>query len=387
MNARPLPLPAALALAVLLAAGPARALESCEVNGQPVNPANGNTTADKTGIMRCKDRDTGVVQREQELRAGRFMGIERRYTDGKLSRERSVNEKGNSDGRAREFGPDGTVLADAVYENGEVVGISRRFHPNGQLKRAAFNGKGNDERATAEFTPRGQLRELRCGVQPLLAPAVDDAKLCGFSGGPSKLEFFRDDGALTGRASYDAGRRVKLEQLYDNGAVSQSQETSGNQRVDRSFTREGQKKRDTLWTLSGTMAVMDRDQEYAASGSLLRERKWTRGELVSDEQFYLNGQPRQRNVYTLDGNLRSLDSTTFHDNGQPSSSGRYLVPGRSSQIALGSHKRFDSTGRLRGQTDYDEQGKPTREREWDEAGKPLRDDAVFEDGSRKAFAK
>lgn len=373
--------------ALLLASAPAWALENCEVNGQPVNPANGSTTADKTGLMRCKDRDTGVVQREQELRGGRFMGIERRYTDGRLSRERSVNANGNSDGRAREFAPDGTVLADAVYDNGELVGISRRFHPNGQLKRAAFYGKGNDERAVAEFTPRGQLHDLRCGVQPLLAPAVDDARLCGFSGGPSRLEFFRDDGQMTGRAVYDAGRRLKLEQLWDNGAVSQSQETSGNTRVDRSFSREGQKKRDTVWTLSGTMAVMERDQEFAASGSLLRERTWTRGDLVSDEQFYLNGQPRQRNVYTTDGNLRSLESTFFHDNGQPASTGRYLAPGRSSQIPQGAHKRFDASGKLRAQTDYDAQGKPTREREWDEAGQPTRDDAVFEDGSRKAFSK
>ena len=43
----------------------------CEINGGHVNPNNGNTTAGKTGIMKCKDRDTGKVVREEEYRNGR----------------------------------------------------------------------------------------------------------------------------------------------------------------------------------------------------------------------------------------------------------------------------------------------------------------------------
>ena len=102
------------AIALLcLAAGTAHAVQDCELNGQGVNPANGSTTVGKTGLMRCKDRDSGVFQREQELKNGVFMGLVRFYEQGRLAKEHSVNAKGNMDGRAREFSPSGQVVREA----------------------------------------------------------------------------------------------------------------------------------------------------------------------------------------------------------------------------------------------------------------------------------
>ena len=71
------------------------AVQDCELNGTSVNPANGSTTEGKTGIMRCKDRDSGLLVREQELRVGAFVGLVRHFKDGVLSKEFSVNAKGN----------------------------------------------------------------------------------------------------------------------------------------------------------------------------------------------------------------------------------------------------------------------------------------------------
>ncbi|MEO6856481.1 MAG: hypothetical protein ABI410_22895, partial [Rhodoferax sp.] len=96
--------------AALLCVGAAHAIQDCELNGESVNPNNGNTTAGKTGLMRCKDRDSGQLAREQELQNGRFMGLDRYYQKGKLQRERNVNERGNNHGLMRDFAPDGTVL-------------------------------------------------------------------------------------------------------------------------------------------------------------------------------------------------------------------------------------------------------------------------------------
>jgi antitoxin component YwqK of YwqJK toxin-antitoxin module len=376
---------AALAGAALLAALPAWAA-NCEINGQQVNPDNGATTAGKTGMLRCKDRDSGALVSEQELRDGKYIGLDRRYQNGKLVRERSVNANGNSEGRLRDFAPDGTVLYEATFENGDSIGLSRNWHPNGQLRRASFKGKGNEERASAEFTLRGQLRDLRCGSQPLLAPVVDDATLCGFKQ-LSRLEFFNDSGQVRERASFDAGKRVRFELLADNGTVVQQQEINGSSRVDRSFSREGVKRREVLWDVNGKVALMVREQEFSTTGTLARERKFNQGELVSEETFYLNGQPRTRDVYSTEGNLRSRDFTSFFDSGKPSSTGRYRVPGRGVQLAVGTHKRFDANGRTVSETVYDDQGRSARERAWDDNGSLLRDDAVFEDGSRKAFAK
>ena len=47
------------AAGLALAAHAAHAVQDCELNGQSVNPANGHTTAGKTGLMRCQDADTG----------------------------------------------------------------------------------------------------------------------------------------------------------------------------------------------------------------------------------------------------------------------------------------------------------------------------------------
>ena len=68
--------------------------------------------------------------------------------------------------------------------------------------------------------------------------------------------------------------------------------------------------------------------------------------------------------------------------------GRYLAAGRSSrQMPIGTHQSFNDNGVLVAESVYDDKGRVTRERAFDENGKLQRDDEVFEDGSRKAFAK
>lgn len=378
------------ALLVLLA--PAHAARDCSVNGQPVNPDNGATTRDKTGLMRCKDRESGVLLREEELRDGKFVGLVRVYKDGKLEREHSRNDNGNLHGRAREFGPDGTVLRDAHYDNGNVVGLARSFHPNGQLKRASFSEGPRDTPAWAEFTPRGQLRDLACADRPLLAPAVDDAKLCGHAR-PSDLELFRDNGALTARSRYEGGRRLRHETLYEDGKPSQQQELHGNTLVDRSFWPQGGKRRELKSTLDGRVSRKEQEQEFAESGVLLMDRRWSQGEPVSEQTFYLNGQPRGKTLHSLEGQQRMLQISGFHDNGQLAHEGRYLGEGRYlnrsryQPLPVGVHKRFNPRGQQIAETHHDDRGQVTRERAWDESGKLLRDDEVFPDGSRKAFTR
>ena len=139
----------AAVLLLALSGAAAHAVQDCDLNGERVNPANGNTTQGKTGVMRCQDRDSGELQREQELRNGVFMGAVRYYDRGKLAKEHSVNAKGNLHGRAREFDPDGQVLREATYDDGHELGLVRSFHPNGQLRRVAFYVDPGGERASA----------------------------------------------------------------------------------------------------------------------------------------------------------------------------------------------------------------------------------------------
>lgn len=377
-------------VAALLAAPlAAHAVQDCELNGQSVNPANGATTAGRTGLMRCKDRDSGELQREQELKAGVFMGLVRFYDKGKLVKEHSVNERGNMDGRAREFGPAGQVIREATYRNGSTVGLARAFYPGGQPKRASFHEEPGGERASAEWTERGQLALLRCGDRPMLAPALDDARLCGFAGSAaSNVELFDVQGKLRSRMSFVAGKRLSGESLHDNGQPSVQEEVTGSTRTERRFSVDGVKRREIVSALVERGAIRQRELDYSERGTLVREQRWNpAGELLADDAYFLNGQPRSKAMYSGEGAARVVEITEFHDNGQRSAQGRYTVGARSRQLPIGTHQRFNATGVLVGETVNDDKGRTLRERAWDETGALLRDDEVFEDGSRKAYAK
>jgi len=378
-------------LPFLFGASAAQAVQVCELNGQSVSPSNGSTTAGKTGLMRCKDGTSGELQREQQVQNGVFMGLVRFYEKGKLAREHTINAKGNMQGRAREFSPAGQVLREAVYDDGQERGLVRSFYPGGQLRRATFypdTGAG-PERAFVEFTERGQMSMLRCGEAPVLAPVADDAKLCGFtSGGASQVDLFDARGTLRSRVSYLAGKRTRSQEFYDNGKPSTLDETTGNQRIERSFSSEGVKRRETVWLLAERTAIRQREQEFSEKGSVVRDQRWTpAGEPLRDDSFYLNGQPRSKAVYSGTGTARVVEVTEFYDSGQRAAQGRYLAPGRSRQVPIGTHQRFSEKGTLLAESHFDPKGRVTRERAWDENGDLQRDDEVFEDGSRKAFTQ
>lgn len=377
-------------VAALFFLGPrvAYAVQDCEINGIGVNPADGNSTSGKTGLMRCKDRDSHELVREQEIQGGTFMGRVRTYENGKLAKEYAVNAAGNMDGRAREFSPNGQVVRDAIYDDGHETGLVRSFYPSGQTRRVTYFADAAGERASVEFTERGQLSALRCGDKPVLAPAADDARLCGFGKGPSRVDLFDSKGILRSRVSYLSGKRVLSEDFYDNGKPSATDEFLPNQRIERRFSSEGIKRREVISLLSERGPVKQREQEFSEKGALVRDQRWNpAGDPMSDESFYLNGQPRSKAVYGAEGDARLIDITEFHDNGQRAAHGRFTAIDRFRQIPIGTHRRFSENGTLIAESVYDDKGRVTRERVWDTSGKLERDDEVFEDGSRKAFVK
>jgi antitoxin component YwqK of YwqJK toxin-antitoxin module len=368
----------------------ALAVQDCELNGESVNPANGNTTQDKTGLMRCHDRDSGQVVREQELKAGRFVGLVRYYKDGKLEREYSVNDKGNRDGRSREFLADGRVVRvvrEETYSNGSVIGTSRSWHANGTLKRIAARSDKDAEAAFAEFNEQGQLKGLHCAERPMLGKEVDDGSLCGHSARePVTRELYSDAGVVRGRVSHLAGERVAAESLWDNGKPQEQQESGHGYWLERNFSREGIKRHETRWVAGVHGRVKQAEQEYHENGSLVRERRWAAGELVRDKSYFLNGQVKSDHRHAKREGQAVCDAIAYHDNGKPMSQGVFLVRNGYLDKPVGNHSGYDAEGRLRSEREYDDAGRLTRERELDEGGRVLRDDAVFEDGSRKAFA-
>ncbi|WP_431127109.1 hypothetical protein [Variovorax paradoxus] len=370
----------ATAALCFLAAGVAHAALDCELNGRSVNPTDASSVGGKTGLMRCKERGTGELQREQQLQNGVFMGLARFYEKGKLAKEHTLNAKGNIHGLAREFAPNGQVVREAVYDDGRERGLVRSFYPGGRLRRVTFYPDVGSDRAFVEFTERGQMSALRCGEKPMLAPVADDAGLCGFTGGPSQVELFDERGILRSRLSYLAGKRVRSQNFYDNGKPSVQDEIVGNQRTERQFSSEGVKRRETVWRLVERTAVRQREQEFSEKGALIRDQRWNpAGEPISDDSYYLNGQLRSKSVYRGSGDSRTVEITEFYDSGQRAAYGRFLVVGRGRQMPIGKHQRFSEKGTLLAESSFDAKGRVTRERSWDENGVLERDDQVFDE--------
>ena len=346
------------ALLLALVAGPAFAQQQCEVNGEAVDTSNGNSTRGKSGLMRCRDAN-GRPQREQELRNGAFVGAERFFhPNGKLREEHARNERGNKHGPAREFSADGALLLETAYEDGRQVGLSRSFHAGGAVRRATFHAPAGTEQAYVEFTPRGQLAALKCGSRPVLAPAADDALLCGFAA-PADVELFDGSGRVRTRLRFVDGKPVRSEHLHAGGQPAIVEEADGNRRSEKRFT---------------------------ADGTLQREQVWADGQLATERSFYLNGQPRSSTEWRRgpDGTQRMVRD--FHDNGQLASRGSWLVV-RGRTQPTGTHEQFGPDGRLAYETQYDEQGRAKRHRAWNRQGELVQDDDVFPDGSRKAFSR
>ena len=392
----------AIALVLAAATGTASAVERCELNGESVNPNNGNTTSGKTGLMRCREGDSGPVVREQELREGVFMGVVRYFKDSALEREYRVNERGNRDGLAREWaraenGAKPVLVREETYRNGSTIGLMRSWYPSGQLRRVGFHDDADHEIASAEFTAQGKLADLRCAARAVLGVEADDARWCGHAG-PSNVVFYSGSGTAKARITFERGERRKSEYLSDNGVVRELLEVSPTGGLERQFYADGTRRHEAQWVASadGTRSrrTTTLDQEFHESGKLVHERRWKvgerGGELVSEQHWYLNGQPKDRTDYTTADGKTVRQEVSFHDNGQKAFEGTWQmasISARTGELASGVHKSFDSEGHLRAERVYDARGRVARERSLDAGGTVVRDDEVFEDGSRKAFGK
>ena len=171
---RRMPVQRWLCCAALLC-GSAHAAQDCEIQGVAVNPTVSSTLQGKTGLMRCTDRDSGRIEREQDVVHGRLVGQVRIYQSGLLAKEYGQNERGNLHGTLRELTPGGLLVRKATYDNGLVVGLMRVYHPNGQLQRGSVMDAAGNEIAAVEFTAQGQVTDLVCLRKPSQSPEIGRA--------------------------------------------------------------------------------------------------------------------------------------------------------------------------------------------------------------------
>jgi YD repeat-containing protein len=433
-----------LAAVALVASSSTVALQRCELDGRPVDVNNGAATANRSGLVRCRDADSGQVEREQQLQDGRFMGVVRQFKAGQVAREYSVDEKGNRDGVSREWEIDATtsrrtLVREETLRNSQNVGVARAWYSSGTPRRLTAYGDDGRERAAVDFNEDGRVSALRCTGEPVFGPLFDDRTACGHAGAASTVVLYSGRGTPTSRITYDRGERRKAETLFPSGAVRQIRVTEVEGGFEQTFAENGVKRRELRWvtvvpgssagtgtstnaptstsTSTGAGAganaggianasaassfaprprsVETLDQEFHESGSLVRERRWTpteRGaEPLLEATWYLNGQPRDRDEFVTEDGRRLRHQTTYYDDGRPASQGVWWIGPSGSRVdrserAIGVHKRFYPDG-TRTELTYDDRGRVARERDVAADGRTVRDDEVFEDGSRKATGR
>jgi antitoxin component YwqK of YwqJK toxin-antitoxin module len=372
------------------------AAEDCSLNGVSVSQDNGSTTAGKSGMVRCLDRDTGKLARERELKAGNWVGMTRDYTDGVLRLEYGRDEQGREHGPTRKFAANKQILLEELYEHGKRVGVVREWYPDGKLRSAEVHGATDSESAKARFTPKGQLNNLDCAAKPLLAPHVDDATLCGFKGKASTIEYFHDEGKPRGRETYLAGVTQEFQEFdFNTGKLKTSIVGRGKQKIETEYHPDGGKRLETEWDTAEKPQAVLRKTEFHANGSMLQQQHYAmvdfagkrRNLLTLDASYFMNGQPKTRESFKTEGQERVKTVQIFHDNGKLYSQGSFIEENQYRQRAIGIHQLYSEQGVLLQEQHHDSKGNVQRERNFDEKGALKNDELLFEDGSRKAYAK
>lgn len=388
MSTKLIPLLALFFCAIPLSAS---AIIRCEMNGKPVNPNNGFETATLTGMLRCKDEDSGKLQREEELRDGKYIGLHRTYDrDGKLASERSVNERGNSQGVEKQFWPSGQLKSESTADNGQTLGVSRRYFENGNIERIGFI---QERRAVVEinFNPDGSYADLRCPPASIIA---EDRKPCGFNG---KIETVLYTTKAKRRAlqTLDQGKLLAATTYADDGSVSNELSFDQGRRRHRGYNTQGSAdgksvlREERIYEpdelpLNATAGRLQSSKLWAASGQATEQIVYTDGKPTQTDRWYLNGALKEKSTVAGTGDTARTQRERFNDDGKIASRETLTSTG----TAIGLQQYFHGNGKLRTETTYGDADARGRTRviarkAWDESGKLIADDEVLEDGSRK----
>jgi antitoxin component YwqK of YwqJK toxin-antitoxin module len=388
-------------ISLSLAATHAYAVLQCELNSKSVNPSNGADLIGLTGLLRCTDQDTGKLRREQEMRGGKFIGVDRFFdAQGRLQRERMVNEKGNGDGRMREFWPSGQVRREANEINGSTQGAARTFYENGQLERVSFTAEQRVQ-ASLAFTKDGGLTDISCHTSSVLP---EDRKPCGFEGKVRTITVNAGrNGTQPSAASvYEQGKLLAMTTFREDGQVWAELQMQNGARWHRVFDSRGAKdgknvlREERLYEVSDEPRPRVSDNKgplqwsklWGSNEQLTEHARYIQGRAVLTERWFLNGSLKEKVTTTGEGPQARTQIESYRDIGGLIS--RETILGNSSTFAqrVGQQQSYHDNGKLANEDTFslpDERGR-TRliaRKQWNDAGTLIADDEILEDGSRK----
>ncbi|WP_332741228.1 toxin-antitoxin system YwqK family antitoxin [Hydrogenophaga sp.] len=363
-------------VACALCCAHAWAIPRCELNGESVSPYNGNTTAGKSGLMRCVNDDGQVRRLEQTLREGRIVGpVVMVLADGER-REYSVNERGNRDGLARTFDGKGTLRKEENLEDGSAVGVQKSFAEAGHLQALHF-AAGRRTVLTIAWLADGSLTELRCAAVTLVP---QDREVCGHAGRASDVTLYREAGQPAGTVSYLKGQLQRLTVLDREGRLVRTEELREGRRIKRVFYPSGKPRSEADFIERDPNSREGREgvaREWAESGQLTQETSWADGHEQRIHQWYLNGKQKLRQQIRRDGRNQERTTESFWDNGLPAA-----VNNERNGHLQGWQKYFTEAGVLAREDEHGERGVLLRRKHYGAQGVFEREERFLEDGSR-----
>ena len=156
--------------------------------------------------------------------------------------------------------------------------------------------------------------------------------------------------------------------FYPGGTLQQQIEQSRSRRTERSFYPSGVMQRELVWAMNVSKPVLERDVTFSSAGVMLREKRWSNGEPVSDLEFAASGMLISSKVYSGLGPTRELLVQDYFSSGVLASEQRFAAPVGEKPRPIGGQKKFDVSGRLASERVFDEQGKLVSEKAWSVSG-------------------
>lgn len=267
--------------------------QGCEIDGKPIRAVNDLEIAGRTGTIRCRDAGGKLVS-EGLVRDGKWVGTRKVYYPavGKLRKESQVDEKGQAEGLEREYYSNGNLMSERTIRDSRVIGREKTFSYSGKASSLAFYEEGLRIAAIA-YDELGRLDALQCTRGRDVLPEVHD--MCGF--GQVPVETVVDVRWDKGHMTYLNGVLVDYA-LYDRRGRLKSQVTlKGNQKITRSFHKNGQVELDGAVTVDAdgrdAQPLNNVIKKYDPSGQLIQEARWQDGVLVVSDNWYPNGNKKQ----------------------------------------------------------------------------------------------
>ncbi len=379
------------------------AIKECEADGKSINLSNGNSTAQLTGTVRCRDQGSSEITREIPYRNGVVDGVEKMLaSDGNW--HETTYRAGKRHGLTRTLSQAGKLLADAQYVNDRELGDSHVYHTNGRVK-AHYQISATGKTRTYKYDEAGRVNEMSC-------TGTNDVGVVGCEYGTHSegLKIYYPSGKVQYLITLKNGLREGVTEHFvrDDTRRTKMYFTSGKLRRVEHFSVQGKLSEKTEYAEDERQRTRKEgfEERFFADGKLKERIEWRQGRKVAAELRWQNGQVRQR---LSSKNPREELEETFFDNGKPESIEPRLQSsnkwGRSEMQRHGTVQRYYQNGQLAAEEKYlqgqlsgiahhyyengqlsaheeHKTGRLVKRKSFSKEGKLEKDETYHEDGSR-----